>query len=152
MLAFDMDRELDFYVKHGYCPNDAGLTIQWAFEDLSLADGSKNEETERGKVFQKRSMAESFHPEAYHDIPRSENGDSRITDLCWKRGLFKPMHGRLSSPVARYSGFSPYDGRKDSLAVVSDEAFRKSQMIFCSAMGCAESAGLSLSAHVFSRM
>lgn len=31
-----MDRELDFYVKHGYCPNDAGLTIQWAFEDWSL--------------------------------------------------------------------------------------------------------------------
>ena len=37
MLALGMDRELDFYVCNGYCPGNAGLTIQWAFEDWALA-------------------------------------------------------------------------------------------------------------------
>lgn len=27
MLALDMDKELDFYVRNGYCPGNAGLTI-----------------------------------------------------------------------------------------------------------------------------
>ncbi len=36
MLAFDMDKELEFYIKHGYCPEEAGLTIQWAFEDWAF--------------------------------------------------------------------------------------------------------------------
>lgn len=38
MLALDMDKELDFYVQHGYCPDNAGLTIQWAFEDWALSE------------------------------------------------------------------------------------------------------------------
>lgn len=46
-----MDRELDFYVKHGYCPNDAGLTIQWAFEDWSLGQMALKMKKQRGKVF-----------------------------------------------------------------------------------------------------
>lgn len=38
MLALDMDKELDFYIQNGYCPDNAGLTIQWAFEDWALAE------------------------------------------------------------------------------------------------------------------
>ena len=41
MLAFDMDKELEFYIKHGYCPEEAGLTIQWAFEDWALGEMAK---------------------------------------------------------------------------------------------------------------
>lgn len=93
-----MDRELDFYVKHGYCPDDAGLTIQWAFEDWSLGQMAlKMKKQREAKYFQKRSMGwkASFHPELKLMIPRSEMVIGCIRTLCRKRVLFKLMHGRL---------------------------------------------------------
>ena len=37
MLAWHQDDDLDFYVRKGYCPDNAGLTIQWSFEDWALS-------------------------------------------------------------------------------------------------------------------
>ena len=52
------------YIKHGYCPEEAGLTIQWAFEDWALGEMAKA----MGKLkdynyYRNRSWAAmSWHP------------------------------------------------------------------------------------------
>lgn len=78
MLAFDMDGELDFYVKNGYCPNSAGLTIQWAFEDWALGQMAKAMGKQSDYLyFNKRASGwpASFHPELGLMMPRKEDGE-----------------------------------------------------------------------------
>ena len=155
MLAFDMDWELDFYVKHGYCPNDAGLTIQWAFEDWSLGQMAlKMKKQREAKYFQKRSMGwkASFHPELKLMIPRSENGDWLHTDPLSEKGFVQANAWQATFGLSHdIQGLARMMGGKDSLAVRLDEAFRKSAAddFLFSYVSYANQPGCS-SAHVFS--
>ena len=157
MLAFDMDRELDFYVKHGYCPNDAGLTIQWAFEDWSLGQMAlKMKKQREAKYFQKRSMGwkASFHPELKLMIPRSENGDWLHTDSLSEKGFVQANAWQATFGLSHdIQGLARMMGGKDSLAVRLDEAFRKSAAddFLFSYVSYANQPGCS-SAHVFSHV
>ena len=157
MLAFDMDRELDFYVKHGYCPNDAGLTIQWAFEDWSLGQMAlKMKKQREAKYFQKRSMGwkVSFHPELKLMIPRSENGDRLHTDPLSEKGFVQANAWQATFGLSHdIQGLARMMGGKDSLAVRLDEAFRKSAAddFLFSYVSYANQPGCS-SAHVFSHV
>lgn len=77
MLALDMDKELDFYIKNGYCPDQAGLTIQWAFEDWALAEmASKMKKPSDYQYFHKRSSGwhHSFNRDLKLILPKREDG------------------------------------------------------------------------------
>jgi len=48
--------DLKFYMKNGYCPNNAGVTLEWAFQDWSLAQmAQKMGKKKDHKVFAKRA-------------------------------------------------------------------------------------------------
>ncbi len=78
MLALDADGSLDFYEKNGYCPGNAGMTIQWAFEDWALSQmAAKLNLKKDADFFAKRASGwtSSFHPEVKLILPRRENGE-----------------------------------------------------------------------------
>lgn len=78
MLAYDMDKSLAFYIKNGYCPNEAGLTIQWAFEDWALGEMAKTMGKKADyKYFHRRSMGwpATFHKKLGLIMPKKENGE-----------------------------------------------------------------------------
>lgn len=78
MLALDMDNQLDFYVNEGYCPDNAGLTIQWTFEDWALGQmASRKGHKKDADYYKKRSngWAKSFNPEKKLIFPKKENGE-----------------------------------------------------------------------------
>ena len=62
----DTKEELQFYIDHGWCPDNAGKTLEWAFQDWSLAqmagEMGKNEDYE---TFSRRaeSWKNLYHPE-----------------------------------------------------------------------------------------
>ncbi len=77
MLALDMDKELDFYNQNGYCPGNAGLTIQWAFEDWALSQmASKLGRKKDFSFLKKRSKGwtASFHPQLKLVLPKNSDG------------------------------------------------------------------------------
>lgn len=57
MEKFQQAGHLEFYAKNGYCPDNAGVTLEWAFQDWSLAQMAKKMgRAELYRRFQKRSQ------------------------------------------------------------------------------------------------
>ncbi len=83
MLALDMDKELDFYVQNGYCPESAGLTIQWTFEDWALGEmAAKMGKKKDDAYFHKRAAgwSASFNKDLKLILPRKGDGSWLHTD------------------------------------------------------------------------
>lgn len=77
MQAIGKEEQLDFYVRQGYCPDNAGLTIQWAFEDWALGQMAKALGKRTDYIyFQKRATRwqASFNPEIGLILPRKADG------------------------------------------------------------------------------
>lgn len=157
MLAFDMDDELAFYVRHGYCPGDAGLTIQWAFEDWALGQmAQKMKKPREARYFLKRSMGwgASFHPGLKLMMPRMKDGKWLHTDPLSEKGFVQANAWQATFGLSHdIPGLARKMGGEDSLAVRLDEAFRKSAAadFLFSYVSYANQPGCS-SAHVFSHV
>ena len=83
MLAYGQDDDLRFYEAHGYVPNQAGLTIQWSFEDWALAEMA--ERMGQKKVAQRfhhraAGWSASFNKELGFILPRTREGGWLHTD------------------------------------------------------------------------
>lgn len=83
MLALGRDEQLAFYIRHGYCPDQAGLTIQWSFEDWTLGQMAKglNKKADYA-YYQKRATGwpSSFNQEVGLIIPKTKEGTWLHTD------------------------------------------------------------------------
>lgn len=56
MEQFQQPGDLEFYIENGYCPDNAGVTVEWAFQDWSLAQmAEKLGKTADNKEFARRS-------------------------------------------------------------------------------------------------
>ena len=66
MMGHGAEEGFDFYIKNGYCPDRAGMTIQWAFEDYALA--------QMATAMGKKDIARQFDTRA-HGWTRSFNRD-----------------------------------------------------------------------------
>ena len=58
MMSYESADDLKFYVKKGYCPGNAGKTLEWAFQDwglsrMALRMGKKSD----AALYEKRSRA-----------------------------------------------------------------------------------------------
>lgn len=157
MLAFDMDQELDFYIQHGYCPENGGLTVQWAFEDWALgqmaqAMGKQKE----AKAYARRSAGwpASFHSELGLVMPRKANGDWLHLKPFSQSGFIQANAWQatfgLSHDLERLATMM---GGKDSVAARLNRAFEQSveadflgkYVNYSNQPGCA-------AAHVFSHV
>jgi predicted alpha-1,2-mannosidase len=77
MMGHGNDEGLRFYIRNGYCPDNAGLTIQWAFEDYGLSEmAAKMGQKKMAKEFLRRSAGweQSFHPTLKLVLPRRADG------------------------------------------------------------------------------
>ncbi|MCF0176533.1 MAG: glycoside hydrolase family 92 protein [Bacteroidales bacterium] len=58
MMSYESADDLKFYIKNGYCPESAGKTMEWAFQDWGLSRmAAKMGKTADAKAFEKRSHA-----------------------------------------------------------------------------------------------
>lgn len=129
MLAFDMDKELAFYVENGYCPDDAGLTIQWAFEDWTLGQMAKAMGKQNDyRYFNKRASGwtTSFHPDIKLIMPRKESGEWLHLNPMSGSGFVQANAWQatfgLSHDIRRLAGQM---GGNDSLAYKLNFAFER---------------------------
>ncbi len=101
----DTPEELQFYIDNGWCPGNAGKTLEWAFQDWSLAQMAKK----LGKksdynYFMNRSdgWKKLFRPEQNLIFPKDENGrwttDDPLSGKGWIeanswQGTWSVSHG-----------------------------------------------------------
>ena len=131
MLAFDMDKELEFYIKHGYCPEEAGLTIQWAFEDWALGEMAKA----MGKLkdynyYRNRSLGwpASWHPDLRLMMPRKETGEWVHLDPLSERGFVQANAWQATFGLSHdIETLARLMGGNDSLATQLNYVFEMSK-------------------------
>jgi len=73
----DNPEELEFYIKNGYCPGNAGKTLEWVFQDWSLAQMAKKLNLKKDyESFLNRSKAwtKLHHPSINLILPKDKNG------------------------------------------------------------------------------
>lgn len=130
MLAIDQDEDLKFYVENGYCPDKAGLTIQWAFEDWALSEmASRLGKKRDAAYYRKRSQgwSASFHPDLKLVLPRRADGTWLHTNPLDGYGYeeanaWQATFG-LSHDIPRLAELM---GGNDSLCVKLNYAFEQS--------------------------
>lgn len=83
MMSYESADDLKFYVKKGYCPGNAGKTLEWAFQDwglsrMALRMGKKSD----AALYEKRSRAWTplFNKNIGLILPKKENGEWLHTD------------------------------------------------------------------------
>ena len=131
MLAYGQDDDLRFYEKHGYVPNAAGLTIQWAFEDWALAEMAERMGKQRiADRFHRRShgWTASFNPEQGLVFPKTKEATWLHTDPMngWgyeEANAWQATFG-LSHDLPRLAQLM---GGNDSLCQKLNFAFEQSQ-------------------------
>ena len=129
MLAYGMNDALAFYEKKGYVPDQAGLTIQWAFEDWALAEmAQKMGQHEIADRFHRRAAGweASFHPAEKFILPRDKEGRWVHTDPLSGQGYMEANAWQatfgLSHAIPRLAALM---GGGDSLCARLDYAFQQ---------------------------
>ena len=131
MLALGMDKELDFYVRNGYCPGNAGLTIQWAFEDWALAEmAAKMGKKSDYNYFHKRATGwpASFNKELGLILPKRANGEWLHTDPLSGNGYVEANAWQATFGLSHdIPVLARLMGGNDSLCSKLDFAFKQSE-------------------------
>jgi predicted alpha-1,2-mannosidase len=130
MLALDMDKELDFYIENGYCPDNAGLTIQWTFEDWALAEmASKMGKEKDYSYFHKRAMGwpNSFNRDLKLILPKKEDGSWLHTNPLSGNGYIEANAWQATFGLSHdISGLTELMGGSDSICSMLNYAFEQS--------------------------
>lgn len=157
MLAFDMSKELAFYEKRGYCPEEAGLTIQWAFEDWALGQMAlKMGKRADYRRFNKRAMGwpASFNHQIGLVMPRKADGTWRHDNTHSEYGFVQATAWQATFGLSHdIKGLAREMGGTDSLAQKLNYAFEQSagRNFLSSYVSYANQPGCS-NAHVFSHV
>lgn len=131
MLAYGQEDLLRFYERHGYVPNAAGLTIQWAFEDWALAEMALSlGQKQIARRFYRRShgWVHSFNEQLGLVLPKTSEGKWLHTDPMngWgfeEANAWQATFG-LSHDLPRLAALM---GGEDSLCQKLNHAFEQSQ-------------------------
>ena len=131
MLALGMDKELDFYARNGYCPGNAGLTIQWAFEDWALAEmAAKMGKKSDYNYFHKRATGwpASFNKELGLILPKKADGEWLHTDPLSGNGYVEANAWQATFGLSHdIPVLARLMGGNDSLCSKLDFAFKQSE-------------------------
>lgn len=131
MLALDMDKELDFYVRNGYCPGNAGLTIQWAFEDWALSEmAAKMGKKGDADYFRRRATGwpASFNKDLGLILPKKADGEWLHTDPLSGNGYVEANAWQATFGISHaIPVLAKMMGGNDSLCNKLDYAFRGSE-------------------------
>ena len=58
MMSYESADDLKFYISHGYCPDNASKTLEWAFQDWGASRmAARLGKHSDARMFEKRSRA-----------------------------------------------------------------------------------------------
>lgn len=83
MLGYNSEKEFDFYLRDGYAPGRAGLTVQWAFEDWALSRMAlrMGKRKDAGRLEARtKGWRGCIHPDIHLLLPKNEDGTWLHTD------------------------------------------------------------------------
>lgn len=131
MQSMEVPGTVDFYEKHGYVPERAGFTIQWAFEDWALSQMAKKlGKRKTADFFGNRSLGwrTLFHPQIKLIMPKDEAGCWISTNPLDGKGFVESSSWQASFGVSHdIKGLAALMGGNDSLAKKLDYAFEMSR-------------------------
>ncbi len=133
MMAYGKDDALRFYIKHGYCPDNAGETVEWAFQDWGLARMAERLGLKRdAREFERRSHGweQLFHPEVGLILPRCADGSWLHTDPLDGRGWIEANASQATWSVSHdLPRLVERMGGQDAFCDRLDQAFREAQKV-----------------------
>ena len=83
MMSFESAEDLEFYIKNGWCPGNAGKTLEWAFQDWGLSlMAARLGHMDDAKEFERRSHGWTalFEPGQGLIFPKNADGTWVHTD------------------------------------------------------------------------
>ncbi|WP_411031235.1 GH92 family glycosyl hydrolase [Spongiimicrobium sp. 3-5] len=127
----DNPQELKFYIKNGWCPNNAGKTLEWAFQDWSLAQMAKKlgKEKEYG-TFLRRSKGwrKLFNPEISLVLPKDKKGKWMHKDPLSNNGWIESNSWQGSWSVSHdIDALSDLMKGDDNLTKMLNHAFEQAE-------------------------
>lgn len=130
MEQFAGEGALEFYIENGYCPDNAGITLEWAFQDWSLAQMAKRlGRSEDHKVFEQRAAGWKalYRPDQGLVFPKNREGkwlhDDPLSNQGWVEANAWQGTWSVSHDIA---GLARLMGGADKLSAKLDHAFRQS--------------------------
>lgn len=131
MLAYGQEDDLRFYERHGYVPNAAGLTIQWAFEDWALAEMAERMGQQKvSERFYRRSKGwmSCYSKDVGLVLPRTKEGTWLHTDPLNGLGYVESNAWQATFGLSHdLPTLAMLMGGQDSLCAKLNYAFLQSQ-------------------------
>ena len=129
MEQFAGEGALEFYIKNGYCPGNAGITLEWAFQDWSLAQMAKKLGLEDDYTeFERRSHGWKalYRPDQQLIFPKTREGawlhDDPLSNQGWVEANAWQATWSISHDIARLANLM---GGEAKLCAKLDHAFRQ---------------------------
>ncbi|MCG8307406.1 MAG: GH92 family glycosyl hydrolase [Cytophagales bacterium] len=123
--------EIDFYVKNGWKPGNAGETLEWAFQDWALAQMAlKLHRKKEAEYYLKRSSGwkNLFHPDEGLIFPKDEHGAWIHTDPLSGKGWIEANAWQATWSVSHdIRGLAELIGGADKLGEKLNYAFEKAE-------------------------
>lgn len=127
----DTPEELQFYIDNGYCPDNAGKTLEWAFQDWSLAQMAKKlNKSKDYNTFMKRSKTWPilFNKELNLILPKNANGEWMHHDPLSGKGWIESNSWQGTWQVSHdIPTLSKEMGGNDKLAEMLNFAFEQAE-------------------------
>lgn len=83
MMSYENPDDLRFYIKNGWCPDNAGKTLEWSFQDWGLSRmAARMGKTRDAREFSRRAhgWTTAFNTEQKLIFPKKANGEWLHTD------------------------------------------------------------------------
>lgn len=120
---------MEFYIAKGYCPNNAGKTLEWCFQDWVLAQMAKGLKKRKDeKYFLQRSDGwKNIFDDKYKLIfPKDENGKWTHENPVSSQGWVEATSWQATWSVSHdINGLAKLMGGKDTLCKKLNYAFEK---------------------------
>lgn len=131
MMGVGAEDALDHYIRKGWAPGNAGLTLEWSFQDWALAQMAGKLGKKRDyRYFQKRSEGwkNCYHPGEKLLFPRLENGEWLHTDPLLGQGWIEANAWQATWGVSHdIAGLADRMGGNDVLTDKLNHAFEQSK-------------------------
>ena len=133
MMAWGKDDALRFYIKNGYCPDSAGETLEWAFQDWGAARMAERLGLKRdAREFERRSHGweKLFDPESGWILPRRADGSWLHRDPLNGQGWIEANASQATWSVSHdLPRLVELMGGREAFCRRLDDAFREAQKV-----------------------
>jgi len=128
MLGYADD--INWYTEHGWCPGNAGETVEWALQDWAAAQMAFKLGRKKDYIFfndRSQGWKTLFHPDHNLLLPKTKEGDWLHTDLLSGAGWIEANAWQGSWSVSHdIPGLATLMGGNDSLCHKLNYAFEQS--------------------------